>query len=33
MLVVVWISPPLRLYLDQVLEQVRLWLLDLGLGG
>ena len=33
MFVVVWISPPLRLYLDQVLEQLRLWLLDPGVGG
>jgi len=33
MFVVVWVSPPLRLFLDQVLEQVRQWLLDLGVGG
>jgi hypothetical protein len=33
MFVVVWISPPLRLFLDQVLEQARHWLFDLGVGG
>jgi uncharacterized membrane-anchored protein len=32
MLVVVWVSPPLRLFVDQVLEQARQWLLDLGIG-
>jgi len=33
MLVVVWVSPPLRLFFDQVLEQLRQWLFDLGIGG
>jgi uncharacterized membrane-anchored protein len=27
---VVWTSPPLRLYVEQVLDQLRQWLLDLG---
>jgi uncharacterized membrane-anchored protein len=33
MFVVVWVSPPLRLFLDQVIEQLRGWLFDLGVGG
>lgn len=33
MMIVVWVSPPLRLFLDQFLEQVRHWLFDLGPGG
>lgn len=32
MLVVVWVSPPLRLFLDQVIEQIRGWVYDLGIG-
>jgi uncharacterized membrane-anchored protein len=32
MLVVVWVSPPLRLFLDQLIEQVRGWVFDLGIG-
>jgi uncharacterized membrane-anchored protein len=30
MLVIVWVSPPLRLYLDQILEQLRQWFFNLG---
>lgn len=33
MFVVVWVSPPLRLFLDQVIEQLRGWVFDLGVGG
>jgi uncharacterized membrane-anchored protein len=32
MFVVVWVSPPLRLFLDQLLEQVEGWVFDLGIG-
>ena len=32
MAAVVWVSPPLRLYLDQVIDQLRQWLFDIGTG-
>lgn len=33
MFVVVWVSPPLRLFLDQVIEQIRGWIFDIAVGG
>jgi len=32
MAAVVWVSPPLRLYVDQVIDQLRQWLFDIGTG-
>jgi uncharacterized membrane-anchored protein len=33
MAVVAWVSPPLRLYVDQVIDQLRQWLFDIGAGA
>jgi uncharacterized membrane-anchored protein len=33
MAAVVWVSPPLRLYVEQVVDQLWQWLLDLGAGA
>ena len=33
MAAVVWVSPPLRLYVDQMIDQLRQWLFDSGAGA